>query len=588
MIKDWVLDQFYLNEQDWEKDLASLPEKIEVLASFKGKLGNFEDFENFFKFEEETSKLIYRLYGFIHLASDLNLKDTAKASKNQQMMLMFSKISQATSWSNPEIISLGKDKVMSFVDKSDFLKAYKFPFEKLFFQQKHVLSTDQEKILANFGPLAQTPTSIYQALSIVDAKDETVELSDGSSVVVTPSNYRSLIPNAKTAEDREKIFGAVFKRYRENKTAFAGVYNLVLQQKAAHYRSRNHESHLESALFANNIPTSVFHNLKDVAYENTALIKRYINIRKKYLNIDKYRTYDRFIKLVNDDTKYPYEEALQIFLNSIKDLHPEFVEKQKDAVKEGFVDVLPKDGKRTGAYSSGLYGFHPHILLNHDETLDSVFTLAHEAGHSAHTLFSQEAQPMAISDYTIFVAEIASTFNEHVLLDYLLANAKTKSQKIDLLETAIDGIMGTFFRQTLFATYEYTASKMVKEGKPINADVLSNIMIDLYKHYYDIDITEEPGKQYVWAYIPHLFHTPFYVYQYATSYSASLKIYDNIKNNKPNAFDNYLSMLKSGGSDYPVNQAKAAGADLTDKNTFLAVIKRFESLLDELEQTLAN
>jgi oligoendopeptidase F len=292
------------------------------------------------------------------------------------------------------------------------------------------------------------------------------------------------------------------------------------------------------------------------------------------------------MKLAKDDTKYPFETARNIFFEAIAHMDPKFVSHQKEALKDGFVDAYPQEGKRTGAYSSGLYGFHPYILLNHDETLDAVFTLAHEAGHSAHTLFSNENQPMAMADYTIFVAEIASTFNEHVLLDYLIKKATTKEQKIDLLESALDGIMATFYRQTLFATYEYEANKLVEQGVPITYQSLSKIMIDLYKHYYDLDITEENGKEYVWAYIPHLFYTPFYVYQYATSYSASLKIYDNVKKGVPHAMENYLGLLKSGGSDFPVNQAAKAGADLTDKKTFMAVIERFKDLIDQLEKVL--
>jgi oligoendopeptidase F len=275
-----------------------------------------------------------------------------------------------------------------------------------------------------------------------------------------------------------------------------------------------------------------------------------------------------------------------LFFEAIAHMSEEFTSHQKEALKDGFVDAYPTDGKRTGAYSSGFYGFHPYILLNHDDTLDAVFTLAHEAGHSAHTIFSNENQPMPTSDYTIFVAEIASTFNEHILLDYLLSKATTKTQKIDLLEKAIDGIMATFFRQTLFATYEYEANQLVEKGVPITDQSLSKIMIDLYKHYYDLDITEENGKQYVWAYIPHLYYTPFYVYQYSTSYSASLKIYDNVKTNQPNAMENFIGLLKSGGSDFPVNQAAKAGADLTNKETFMAVIKRFNSLIDQLEKVL--
>jgi len=506
----------------------------------------------------------------------------------QKVMLVVSELNQKTSWVSPEILSLGEKTVMEFLNKDEFLKPHIFPMEKLFRNQEHVLKPEQEMILANFSQVSNISTNLYQSVSIVDAKDEVITLDSGKEITVTPSTYRSLIADAETANDRRKIFEAVYKRYENNKTTFANIYNLVLQQNRARYKSRNYDSALDAALFGNNIPKDVFHNLKDVVYDNTKGIKKYINLRKKYLNLDEYYTYDRFMHLVKDDTKYDYETSLKLFYDSIKDMDKEFVDMQYEALKDGFVDVLPKDGKRTGGYSMTLYGFHPYILLNHDNTLDAVFTLAHEAGHSAHSLFSNNNQPMPISRYTIFVAEIASTFNEHVLLDHLLLNVKDLDQRINILQTAIDGIMGTFFRQTLFATYEFEANKLVEEGTPLNDEVLSKIMVDLYKHYYDLDITKEKGKKYVWAYIPHFFHTPFYVYQYATSYSASLKIYNDIKDGKENAFENFKELLKSGGSKYPVDQAKLAGADLTTKDPYLAVIERYNYLVDELEKALTE
>lgn len=584
----WNLNEYYTNEKDWFKDLESLKTFIPKLASYEGKLNNYEDFLAFYQLDEESSKVFYKLYGYASLSSDLNLKDENKANMKQQVMIIANELGQKTAWASPEVLSLGYDKVMEFLNKDESLKQHIFPTEKLFKQQEHVLSIDQERILANYASTSSIPSSLYQAISIIDATNETITLDNGEKMEVSPSTYRSQIANAKSANERKLIFEAAFKRYKDNKTAFANVYNLVLQQKAANYKSRNYESALDAALDSNDIPTSVFHNLKDVAFENTASIKKYIKLRKEYLNLEEYHTYDRFINLVEDKTVYDYETSKKLFFDSIAGLDQEFVDMQHEALASGFVDVLPQDGKRTGAYSMSLYGFHPYILLNHDNTLDSVFTLAHEAGHSAHSLFSAATQPMAISRYTIFVAEIASTFNEHLLLDHLLKNATTKNQKIALLQSAIDGIMGTFFRQTLFATYEYEATELVRKGAPIDATVLSNIMIDLYKNYYDLDITKEEGKQFIWAYIPHLFHTPFYVYQYATSYSASLKIYENIKSGDKDAFENYKAMLRSGGSDYPVNQAKLAGADLTNKETFLAVINRYNYLVDELEKALTE
>ena len=582
----WNLSQFYPNMEAWEKDLEKLPAYIEKLASFKGKLGDFESFKAFYELDEEASHFIYGMFSYIHLASDLNLKDTEKSTKNQQIMIALSELGQKVSYVNPELIALGEEKVMSFVDKDPFLSTYRFPLQKLFALQAHVLSDDKEALLANFATTRSVQAQLYQALSIVDAKDEEIELSNGEKHVITLTNYRSLIPAVPTAEDRKKIFEAAFKRFKENKTTFANIYNLVLQQMKANFKSREYGSALDAALFGNNIPKSVYTNLMDTAFESDATVKRYINLRKKFLGLDEYHTYDRFMTLVKDETKYDFETAKQLFFKAIEGMDPEYVANQHEAVADGYVDAFQADGKRNGAYSSGFYGFHPHILLNHDDTLDSVFTLAHEAGHSAHTLFANAAQPMATADYTIFVAEVASTFNEHILLDYLVKTATTPKQKIALLEKALDGFMGTFIRQTLFATYEYQANELVEKGVPITAEALSKIMVDLYKHYYDLDITKENGKEFVWAYIPHLFRTPFYVYQYATSFSASLKLYDDVKSGKPDAMKRYKELLKSGGNDYPVNLLAKAGADLTAKETFQAVTKRYNVLLDELEKAL--
>ncbi len=352
-------------------------------------------------------------------------------------------------------------------------------------------------------------------------------------------------------------------------------------------RARNYSSIPETHLDGNNVPLSVMETLFDVASNNSEPLKKYYEIRRKYLKLDKHRSYDRFIELAKSDETFTYEQAREMFYDSIKSFPKDYQEKAKEVTREGYVDVYPASGKRTGAYSTGGSGVHPYILLNFNGELDDVFTLAHESGHSVHTLYSMEAQPLMKSNYTIFVAEIASTFNEHNLLDYLLKKGNlSKSSKIALLQKAIDEICSTFYRQALFGQYEYEIAKKAENGEPINHEVLSDEMAELYMKYYGIDIKEEIYKPLVWAYIPHLFYTPFYVYQYATSFTASMLLYKNVKEGKPNAFENHINLLKSGGSEYPIDQVKKAGVDLTKKEPFMAVIERMAYLVDELEKAL--
>jgi len=585
----WDLTYLFQNLEDFEKAYQNTLETIEKLSSFKGKLGNEKDFIKYFELQKEIQTTGLRAYQYASLLSDLNKKDSENAARLQKVQLAFSKLQEAVSFEEPELIGLGKEKVMSFIDNNENLEEYRFSMEKLFRRQEHILDDKSESLLANFTQLTSSGRNLYSSLTVADIEGTDVMLDNGDIVTITNSNYRSYIQKSDNAEDRKNIFEAVFDYYADHKNTYASIYKNVLDANYARMKARKYQSSLESYLFNNNIPTEVYLTLTKVARENTKAVKKYLKLRKDYLGLEVHRTYDRFLELAKSDKEYEYEEAKELFFKSIKQFPEDFQDKAKDVLKDGFVDVYEQAGKRTGAYSSSMPDLHPFILLNYDKTLSNVFTVAHEAGHSIHSMYAQEHQPSSLQNYTIFVAEVASTFNEHNLLDYIIKESKaSKNDKIALLQRAIDDIMGTFYRQTLFAIYELEAHKLVENNQPITADALSKIMIDLYKEFYDIDITEENVKEFVWAYIPHLFYTPFYVYQYATSFAASLKIYENVKNKKENAFENYLNLLKSGGSDYPVKQVLEAGVDLTKEDSFKAVVHRLEELVDELEVVLKS
>jgi oligoendopeptidase F len=585
----WDLTYHFKNDQAFEKDFNKTSKLIEKMASYKGKLGDEKDFLEFFQLQKDFQKIGLRVYQYASLSSDLNKKDSEKAARLQKVQLAFAKLQQAISFEEPELISLGKEKVMSFIDKHESLEEYRFAMEKLFRRQEHILDDHSESLIANYSQLSSAGRSLYSSLSVADIEGTDVMLDNGEIVTITNSNYRAHIQKSETAEDRKNIFEAVFDYFSDHKNTYANIYKTVLDADYARMKNRNYDSCLESYLFNNNIPVEVYHTLTKVARENTKAVKKYLKLRKDYLGLEKHHTYDRFLELAKSDKEYEFEEAKDLFFKSINDFPEDFQAKAKEVLRDGFVDVYEQPGKRTGAYSSSMPDMHPFILLNYDKTLSNVFTVAHEAGHSMHSMYAAEAQPTSLQNYTIFVAEVASTFNEHNLLDYIIKESKaSKNEKIALLQRAIDDIMGTFYRQTLFAIYELEAHKLIESDQPITAEALSKIMIDLYKEFYDIDITEEGVKEFVWAYIPHLFYTPFYVYQYATSFAASLKIYENVKNKEENAFENYLNLLKSGGSDYPVKQVLNAGVDLTKDESFKAVVNRLEELVDELEVVLQS
>ena len=586
----WDLSKIYPSEDAFYADLKVLKEEITpALASYHGKLGNIDSLKEFLSLERKEDLVLSKLYTYAACLSDLDKRNVHSSELGSKVELALQDLIRAVSFEEPEILALGKDYIDTFLKDNPDYNDFSFSFQKLFDGQRHVLSMEAEKLLSNYSPILGEAGDLYSTLSVADYTPKKVTLSNGEEVSVSQSNWTSLVKNAPTEEDRKAIFEALYSYFDNRKTTYAEIYNLGLQSQLATMRARNYNSIPETHLDGNNVPLSVMETLFDVASNNAEPLKKYYEIRRKYLGLEKHRSYDRFLDLAKSDEKFTYEEAREMFYDSIKGFSADYQEKAREVTKEGYVDVYPGPGKRSGAYSTGGDGIHPYILLNFNGELDDVFTLAHESGHSVHTLYAMEAQPLMKSNYTIFVAEIASTFNEHNLLDYLLKKGNlSKSTKIALLQKAIDEISSTFYRQALFGQYEYEIAKMAEKGEPINHEVLSNEMVKLYQMYYGIDIREEVYKPLVWAYIPHLFYTPFYVYQYATSYTASMLLYKNFKEGKPGAFENHINLLKSGGSEYPIDQVKKAGVDLTTKEPFMAVVNRMKELVDELEKTLAE
>ena len=582
----WNLSDIYENYSAWEKDFEKVSELKKELAGFKGQFGNEGKLLEFFQKQEEMDKISYKLYRYPQLARDLNSSDKEAVEHLQKVQFLFAEISIELSWVNSELVE-NRENIEKWIEKKEF-DDYRFGLKNLFRLQKHILEEKESKLLSYYSSFFSSPRSIYSEVTVTDVEWPQVTLSSGEKVDVTPANYSKILSTNRNQEDRKLMFQTFYTIYEKKKNTIAAIYNSILQKGIASKKAYNYDSFLLSHLESDNIPEEIYLNLVNTAKNNTKPLQRYLKLRKKILGLEKYYNFDGSINLIEFDKEYEYDDAKEIVLNSVTPLGKDYVEKMKKAISEGWLDVFEAKGKRTGAYSAGVYGVHPYMLLNYNKTLDSVFTLAHELGHTLHTLYSDENQPFSMADYTIFVAEVASTFNERLLLDYMLENTNDPKERIALLEQEIGNIVGTFYFQALLADYEYQAHKLAEAGEPITAEVLSKIMEDLFDKYYG-DIIEKDDLIYIfWARVPHFFNSPFYVYQYATCFASSAILYEKMINSsdeseKKQTLDKYIQLLSSGGNDFPMEQLKKAGVDLSKIETIEAVAKQFDLLLDKLE-----
>lgn len=587
----WNLSDIYENYSAWEKDFEKVGELKRELARFKGQFGNEGKLLEFFQKQEEMDKISYKLYRYPQLARDLNSSDKEAVEHLQKVQFLFAEISTELSWVNSELVD-NRENIEKWIEKKEF-DDYRFGLKNLFRLQKHILEEKESKLLSYYSSFFSAPRSIYSEVTVTDVEWPQVTLSSGEKVDVTPANYSKILSTNRNQEDRKTMFQTFYTIYEKKKNTIAAIYNSILQKGIASKKAYNYDSFLLSHLESDNIPEEIYLNLVNTAKNNTKPLQRYLKLRKKILGLEKYYNFDGSINLIEFDKEYEYDDAKEIVLNSVAPLGKDYVEKMKKAISEGWLDVFEAKGKRTGAYSAGVYGVHPYMLLNYNKTLDSVFTLAHELGHTLHTLYSDENQPFSMADYTIFVAEVASTFNERLLLDYMLENTNDPKERIALLEQEIGNIVGTFYFQALLADYEYQAHKLAEVGEPITAEVLSKITEDLFDKYYG-DIIEKDDLIYIfWARVPHFFNSPFYVYQYATCFASSAILYEKIINSsdeskRKETLDKYIQLLSSGGNDFPMEQLKKAGVDLSKIETIEAVARQFDLLLDKLEAEIGK
>jgi oligoendopeptidase F len=450
-----------------------------------------------------------------------------------------------------------------------------------------VLDEQGERLLSYAGRFGSVPHDSYAALTTADMKPATIQLSSGDEVTLTYGQYRAILETNRNQDDRAKAYRAFHESYADRQNTYAALYNGVLQRDWFQARARGYQSTLHAALHGNNIPTSVVETLIRVSKEGVAPLRRYHRLRRRVLGLDNYRLFDLFVPLVQHDAHYAYDRVGEWIVDSVVPLGREYQGRVREAFDGRWIDVFENAGKRSGAYSAPVYGAHPYMLLNYNETLDAVFTLAHEMGHSMHTLLSHQTQPFVYAGYTIFVAEVPSTLSEALFLDFMLERAESREQRAVLLQHAVDSIASTFYTQVMFADFELQAHRLVEQDQPVTADVLSQMYVGLLRDYYGDVIDEETISRVTWARIPHFFSTPYYVYQYATCFASAAKLAREITTgpeaDRADARRRYLDLLGAGGNDHPMTLLKAAGVDLSEPSTVQAVVDQLDDLVTRLE-----
>jgi oligoendopeptidase F len=589
----WNLLDIFQNWDEWEAAYGTLDKGIDRYAAFKGTLAQGpQRLLEAFRLSEQLGQLAYRVWYFPALQYDEDQRDNAVNARRQQVQLLFARWKQAESWFNPELLSIPLETVRRWMDDIEDLRLYRFAIEDLYRQQEHVLDEAGERLMSLSSRLSSAPNEAYSALSTADVKYPTIKLSTGEEAVISYGQYRAILATRREQSDRARAFEALHGTYKSSINTYATLYNGVCQRDWFQARARGYGSTLEAALHGDNIPTAVVENLIASTRAGAEPLRRYHRLRRRTLGMPTYQVYDFAIPLVSFDKKYEYDDVLERIVESVAPLGEDYQARMRQAFAGGWIDVYENDGKRSGAYSAPVYGTHPYMLLNYTDTLDDVFTLTHEMGHSMHTILSHETQPFIYSSYTIFVAEVPSTLSETLLLDHMLEHSTDPVERVVLLQHAIDNIAGTFYTQVMFADYELRAHRLVESDQPVTADRLSETYMQLVNDYYGDAVDVNPLTGLTWARIPHFFNSPYYVYQYATCFASAARLAREIGQGKTAAEraarDRYLELLRSGGNDYPMEQLKKAGVDLGKPDTVDAIVSQIDDLVSRLESELSS
>lgn len=578
----WKLEDIYASEEDWEKEFDITKNLIKDVEAKKGTLYNSaKDLLNTLKLGDEIEVKADQLYVYAKMRRD---EDNA----NNKYQVLFDRaeslaiqVNSALSFIVPEIISIPEEKLTAYLNENSDLAIYQHYINEILRQKKHILSPEEEKILAMAADVAYASSNIFTMLNNADIKFPTIKDENGNEVELTKGRYGRFMESSDRRV-RKEAFTALYSSYAKLKNTIGATLSSSVKKDIFYARTRKYNSALEAALDQDNVSVDVYNQLIETVHNNLDKMYKYMEIRKKLLKLDELHMYDIYVPLISDiNINIPYEEGKKIMVKGLHSLGNEYISKLEEGLESGWIDVYENEGKTSGAYSWGSYKTHPYILLNYDDKLDDVYTLAHEMGHSMHTYYSNTSQPYVYSQYSIFVAEVASTVNESLLIDYMIKNAKDDKEKMYLINHYLEQFRGTVYRQTMFAEFEKIIHEEVEKGEALTPEALSTIYLDLNKLYFGPEVVLDDEIALEWARIPH-FYSAFYVYKYATGFSAATSLKEQILREGEPAVKRYIDFLKAGSSDYPLNVLRKAGVDLTKPEPVQEALDYFGRLVDEL------
>jgi len=588
----WNLAEIYPSDAAWRTAKTALGADLPQLGQFRGKLASTSAMlADALEKQSAFDKTLSRLYVYASMLADQDTRDAAHEGMRQEMHQLAAAFGAEASFMEPELLKAGEPAIKALVASEPRLKVYAFYLGDVFRRAQHTLTDAEEKLLADAGPLAGNPSNVYTILSNADFPYPTVTLSDGTSVKLDQAAFGALraLPNRA---DREKVMSTFFGALASFGRTFGTSMNGEVQKVLFYSKARKYPSALTAQLDGPNIPSSVYTRLVDGVNRNLPAFHRYLKLRKQMMKVDQLHYYDLYAPLVSSVAlQYTPGEAQKLVLAAVAPLGTEYQATIGRAFDSRWIDLFPNDGKVSGAYSNGgAYDVHPYMLINYNGQYTDVSTLAHELGHTMQSYFSNKVQPYPLAGYPIFVAEVASTFNESLLIDYMLGQIKDDDTRLSLLGNYLENIKGTVFRQTQFAEFELRMHEMAKKGEPITGDALSKLYLDITKKYYGHDQGVCLVDDYIaheWSYIPH-FYRDFYVFQYATSFTASSALAEKVKAGDPDATKRYLAFLSAGGSKYPVELLRDAGVDMTTDEPLDLTIKQMNRIMDEMEKLIAK